>query len=146
MAWLAQQQQQAAAREAEAQGKEGERDRQTAAAHQQAAAMHPQQPSDQQRDQKQQRRQANAKAGQQERILMKTSNATSLSSNRETALARKAHFQAIQQACLNEAQVAAMKNAACQRGNTYIGGPTEPRARPISGWSGSSLPQGPCSL
>lgn len=59
--------------------------------------------------------------------MMETSNATSLNSNRETALARKTHFQAIQEACLNEAQVAAMRAAASLRGKTYIAGPTAPK-------------------
>lgn len=58
--------------------------------------------------------------------MLETSSSTSLNSNRGTALARKAHFQAIQETCLNEAQVAAMETAATLRGNTYIGGPTDP--------------------
>ena len=58
--------------------------------------------------------------------MMETSNVTSLNSNRETPLARIAHSQAIQEACLNEAQLAAMKTAASTRGKTYIGGPTVP--------------------
>ena len=57
---------------------------------------------------------------------METNNATSLKPNRETALARKAHFQAIQEACLNVAQVAAMKTAASLIGKTYICGPADP--------------------
>ena len=99
--------------------------------------MHPQQPPDQQRKQEQQQQQGKhlkvdegtqygPKDVQQERILLETSNATSLNSTRETALARKAHFQAIQEACLNEAQVASLKVAVALKGNTYIGGPTDP--------------------
>ena len=57
---------------------------------------------------------------------METSNVTSLNSNRETAIARTAHFQAVQEACLNEAQTAQMKAAANRRGKSYIGGPTDP--------------------
>jgi len=49
---------------------------------------------------------------QQEYIKMETSNATSLNTNRETALKRTAHFQAMQEACLNEAQNIAMRTAA----------------------------------
>ena len=63
--------------------------------------------------------------GPQERIRMETSNATSLNSNRETALSRTAHFQVVQEDCLNEAQIAAMKTAARLKGTTYIGGPTD---------------------
>ena len=57
---------------------------------------------------------------------METSNTTSLNSNREIALARTAHFRAIQEACLNEAQIVAMKTAANLGGKAYIGGPTDP--------------------
>jgi len=57
---------------------------------------------------------------------METSNATSLNTNRETALKRDAHFQAVQEACLNEAQIATMKAVANRKGNGYIGGPTDP--------------------
>ena len=57
---------------------------------------------------------------------METSNATSLNSNRDTALARKAHFQGIQEACLTETQIRAMKKEANTRGKIYIGGPTDP--------------------
>ena len=86
-----------------------------------------QQPGNHQRDEKpQQQQRIGGEAVRQERIVMETSNATSLNTNRETALARKAHFQAIQEACLNEAQVAAMKTAASLGGKTYIGGPTDP--------------------
>ena len=66
------------------------------------------------------------RGGMQERIRMETSNVTSLNSNRETALARAAHFQVVQESCLNETQIAAMKTAANLRGKTYIGGPTDP--------------------
>ena len=59
-------------------------------------------------------------------IKMETSNATSLNTNRETALKRDAHFQAVQEACLNEAQIATMKAAANRTGKGYIGGPTDP--------------------
>ena len=57
---------------------------------------------------------------------METSNPTSLNSNRDTALARKAHFQGIQEACLTEAQIKGMKIEAIAKGKTYIGGPTDP--------------------
>ena len=62
----------------------------------------------------------------QECIMMETSNATSLNTNRDTALKRDAHFQAVQEACLNEAQIATMKIAANRRGKDYIGGPIDP--------------------
>ena len=58
--------------------------------HQQTAAMHTQQPSDQQRDlQQQQQQQTNGKVVRQERILLETSNATSLNSNREKGPCQK---------------------------------------------------------
>ena len=57
---------------------------------------------------------------------METSNATSLNSNRDTALARKANFQGNQEACLTEAQIKGMKIEAAANGKTYIGGPTDP--------------------
>ena len=72
------------------------------------AKLPQQQPSNEQREAKH--------GGVQERIRMETSNVTSLNSNRETALARTAHFQAVQEACLSEAQIAAMKTAANLRG------------------------------
>ena len=40
-----------------------------------------------------------------ERIIFETSNATSLNSNRDTALDRKAHLQGIQEACLTPSQI-----------------------------------------
>ena len=57
---------------------------------------------------------------------METSNATSLNSNRDTAIERKAHFQGIQEACLTEAQIEGMIIEANANGKTYIGGPTDP--------------------
>ena len=58
---------------------------------------------------------------QNERIILETSNATSLNSNRDIALARKAHFQGLQEACLTEAQIKMMKNEANAKGKNYIG-------------------------
>lgn len=61
-----------------------------------------------------------------EKLIMETCNATYLNSNRPTALARKAHFQAVQEACLTDAQMAGMCSDAATSGKAYIGGPTDP--------------------
>ena len=61
-----------------------------------------------------------------EKLILETCNTTSLNSNRATALARKAHLQAVQEACLTEAQIAGMKRDAAKKGKAYIGGPTVP--------------------
>ena len=60
------------------------------------------------------------------KLILETSNVTSLNSNRDTALARKAHFQGLQEARLTEAQISSMKAEANFKGKAYIGGPTDP--------------------
>ena len=49
-----------------------------------------------------------------------------MNTNRDTALARKAHLHGIQEACLTEAQIRSMKAEASKIGKAYIGGPTDP--------------------
>ena len=66
---------------------------------------------------------------QSERIIVEISNVTSLNSNRDIALARKAHFQGIQEACLTEAQMKAMRREAIAKGKVDVGGPTDLRQR-----------------
>ena len=67
-------------------------------------------------------------------IIVETSNVTSLNSNRDIALARKAHFQGIQEACLTEAQMTAMRKEANAKGKAYVGGPTTPsKVKPQQG-------------
>ena len=61
-----------------------------------------------------------------EQLILETCNATSLNSSQATALARKAHLQAVQEACLTEAQIAGMKRYAAKKGTVYIGGHTGP--------------------
>ena len=46
--------------------------------------------------------------------------------NRDVVLARKAHFQGIQEACLTPAQSKGMLKDAHAKGKSYIGGPTDP--------------------
>ena len=78
--------------------------------------------------------------GVQERIRMETSNVISLNSNRETALARTAHFQVVQEACLNETQTAVMKTATNLRGKLHRWTHGSGAGQGI-GRSGSPLPQ-----
>ena len=95
----------------------------TTSQQQQQQEQEQQQPQD--RDKGEDEQQQRGEDARLEKLILETYNATSLNSNRATALARNAHLQAIQEACLIEAQIAGMKRDAAKKGNIYIGGPTD---------------------
>ena len=76
-----------------------------------------------------------------ERILFETSNATSLNANRDTAIGRKAHFQAIQETSLTPAQMKGMKSDANAKRQKLHRRPNRSGARQSSGRSWSPFLQ-----